>query len=131
MAKTPTRERGPKPQSSGRGNCPSEVTFLTSAVNVGRGDPFCPPSYVQRSEHLLSEPQFRRLGSTLNQLVPMDWAGRTAGFAPSVVCHHSPANRLVKSRPDRGGFTICPCFSEGLSFSEDDFDDGGPVLLQD
>ena len=89
------------------------------------------PGYVRRSEDRLSEPQFRRLGSTLNQLVPMDWAGRTAGFAPSVVYHHSPANRLVKSRPDRGGFTICPCFSEGLSFSADDFDDGGPVLLQD
>ena len=43
----------------------------------------------------------------------------------------APAIRLVKSSPDRGGFRICPCFSEGLSFSADDCDDGGPVLLQD
>ena len=61
----------------------------------------------------------------------MDWAGRAAGFAPSVAYHHSPANRLVKSRPDKGGFRICPCFSVGLSFSADDCDDGGPVPLQD
>ena len=70
-------------------------------------------------------------GEHSESVFPMDWAGRAAGFAPSVAYHHSPAIRLVKSRPDRGGFRICPCFSERLCFSADDCDDGGPVLLQD
>ena len=50
-------------------NCPSKVTLLPSVVNGWQTGPFCPPSYVRRSEDRLCEPRSPRLDHRRNHPV--------------------------------------------------------------
>ena len=63
-------------------NCPSKVTLLPSVVNGWQTDPFCPPSYVRRSEDRLREPPFQSFQGAVSgvRVYAQDYLG--AGISP-------------------------------------------------
>ena len=84
-------------------NCPSKVTLLPSVVNGWQTGPFCPPSYVRRSEDRLSEPRSPRLDHRRNHPV----RGVLATFAYWVSRAYD-SSAMVKVRHRRVRFQPCP-----------------------